>query len=521
MGGANNNRRRKSSTCHSNGQSTASGAHPRSISRRNSNSNNILLPALTAMVSTGSTSSTENEFCFQEVRLKEDNEQSVDIDTTDDNNVNSTNNSKAFSLWLVRLRELWIVAALLVLLAAVSIAVGFAAGITISIQYHEPGHTNSDNHILINDASTDSFLHASLGKVTLPAILSLDTLELSQQRDRRTLLLLGADDDTDTDYGSSSPFTENQWTVLDESRTVASGVTTTTTTIDDFLPSNSGLYEHWSHQHDQHHTHSENFQAEPSISRVPSMMDFEQHYIRLPPKLCSDGATVGYDSWRHLHSAIRDANRYSAERYRLWQEYFAAAADAAAKAQDSSTTLPPSQSASASSSLFVFADDTMYYDEEMIFTICPDTVLKPTTGLWGDGGGGPMLLNTENMVIECANRNCIFDVDGPHLSFGPDAKNVQVRGITFVAHITCSSLLFYHNGADASFEDCTWIVDRRNNISHYGGSGRDLEGTYYWGAIADVNSTSTVNFYRCFMNPPISNRESSVPSLSIRQSFNN
>jgi hypothetical protein len=75
--------------------------------------------------------------------------------------------------------------------------------------------------------------------------------------------------------------------------------------------------------------------------------------------------------------------------------------------------------------------------------------------------------------------DCIIDVKGTHLAFGSNAKNVLVRGITFQS-ATSSSVTFYHDGA---FEDCTWI----NNL----GAQSNL------GSVADLNSTSIVNFYRC------------------------
>ena len=47
---------------------------------------------------------------------------------------------------------------------------------------------------------------------------------------------------------------------------------------------------------------------------------------------------------------------------------------------------------------------------------------------------------------------------------------------------TTSSLQFYMDGAEASFEDCFWV----NNL----GSGNN-------GAVVDIHSTSEVKFFRC------------------------
>jgi hypothetical protein len=124
-------------------------------------------------------------------------------------------------------------------------------------------------------------------------------------------------------------------------------------------------------------------------------------------------------------------------------------------------------------SFAAFEDDLLYYEQDVIFTICPGASLRARRG-------HTIFINAENVVIEC--DDCTVDVGGTHLAFGPHAKNVLVRGITFKSAHT-SSLTFFHDGAEASFEDCFWI-------GNSGVSGK-------FGAVADVNSTSTVNFYRC------------------------
>jgi len=112
---------------------------------------------------------------------------------------------------------------------------------------------------------------------------------------------------------------------------------------------------------------------------------------------------------------------------------------------------------------------------------------------------------SENVVLECKG-SCVVDVGGTHLAFGANAKNILIRGITF-RRASTSSLTFFHDGADASFEDCSWIND--SGISNY------------FGSIANVNSTSIVNFYRCEIglgkkHIAMGTTSASTNSLSIR-----
>jgi hypothetical protein len=191
------------------------------------------------------------------------------------------------------------------------------------------------------------------------------------------------------------------------------------------------------------------------------------------PTICNDGRTLGFDSWTKLRAAVQEANSISAERFMKWSEYFATNAFSA------------------------FDDDRLYYEEDVIFTICPGATLRARKG--------PIFINAENVVLECTGL-CVVDVGGTHLAFGPNAKNTLVRGITFKRART-SSLTFFHDGADASFEDCSWIDNRGINSK--------------FGSVADVNSTSVVNFYRCEIGvgtkKPLSGMHSgSSSSLSIR-----
>ena len=182
------------------------------------------------------------------------------------------------------------------------------------------------------------------------------------------------------------------------------------------------------------------------------------------PTTCRDGS-LGFDNWNTLKDAVQEANSISAERFLKWSSYFANfAAAGGGKKYDGHEQQQLQFTA--------FYDDLLYYEEDVLFRICPGSTLKARKG--------PIFLNAENVVIEC--DGCTVDVGGTHLAFGPHAKNVLVKGITFRGAYS-SSLTFFHDGADASFEDCYWV-------GNTGSSGK-------FGAVADVNSTSSVNFYRC------------------------
>jgi hypothetical protein len=210
------------------------------------------------------------------------------------------------------------------------------------------------------------------------------------------------------------------------------------------------------------------FETEGSSKRIP--MTMEQANLLVPgyskwkenqpdivireptilPKQCSDGYTIGFDDWRTLKAAVQEANSISAERFMKWSAYFA----------------------NVGRSFAAFEDDDLYYEEDVVFSICPGATLRSRRG--------PIYINAENVIIQC--HGCTIDVGGTHLNFGPHAKNVLVRGVTF-KNAQTSSLTLFHDGAEASFEDCFWV----------GNSGIDGK----FGGVADVNSTSIVNFYRC------------------------
>jgi hypothetical protein len=190
---------------------------------------------------------------------------------------------------------------------------------------------------------------------------------------------------------------------------------------------------------------------------------------RVEPKLCSDGYTFGFDRWSTFKEAVDEVNAISAERYAQWNAFFALADTFAG----------------------TFDDDSLYYEEDVILTICPETTLKARSG--------PIFINAENVVIEC--EGCTIDVGGTHFSFGSHSKNILVRGVTFKRAST-SSLVFFHDGAEATFESCLWTGNHAANAK--------------FGAVADVNSTSIVNFYLCHIGSIDSPAIGFASSLSIR-----
>lgn len=187
------------------------------------------------------------------------------------------------------------------------------------------------------------------------------------------------------------------------------------------------------------------------------------------PKPCSDHLTVGFDDWETLKTAVTEVNTLSIQRFVSWSRFFAEAEDFSG----------------------VFEQDALYYEEDILLNICPGATLK---------GRGPIFLNAPNVIISC--HDCVVAVGGSHFSFGKAAKNVLIRGITF-RKARASSLLFYQAGAEVTFEDCAWY----DNAAI---SGR-------FGAVADVNATSHVNFDRCDIgNSQRGEAPGLASSLSVR-----
>jgi len=114
------------------------------------------------------------------------------------------------------------------------------------------------------------------------------------------------------------------------------------------------------------------------------------------------------------------------------------------------------------------------------FVICPHTTL---TGSRRDSAA--IFIDAPDITIECGyggyGEGCVVDRGGTHFSFGSHAVNVLVRSITFRGARTTSQVLYY-DSAEVVYEDCIWEENAalaRN------------------GAVVDINSISTVSFYRC------------------------
>lgn len=197
-----------------------------------------------------------------------------------------------------------------------------------------------------------------------------------------------------------------------------------------------------------------------------------EEMARIKPKLCSDGITYGYDTWNDLQKAIQDANAFSAEHFVRWNEFFATSGDLIA--------------------LSSLDDPNVLYEQEIHLTICPGAKLRSKSG--------PIFVNAENIFLGC--DGCVLEIArGSHMSFGPQAKNVHIRGLFFQG-AKSSSLLFHYDGADVFFEECLFAY----NVALQ----KQL------GTVADLNSTSFVSFSRCLMLSGTSDKPGSTTSLSIR-----
>jgi len=198
---------------------------------------------------------------------------------------------------------------------------------------------------------------------------------------------------------------------------------------------------------------------------------------RYHPTVCKDGQTYGYSDWFTLRNAVHElsnAYKYSVSR---WGHYNAAMTEyemikfmhesnmekSPEKPQELTIEPPPHLPQHLVDLLDMPPDP---------FAICPHATLRSQRNL-------PIHIDAEDVIIEC--DSCVIDVSGTHFSFGSNAKNVVVRGLTLMG-ATASSLTFHRDGAEANFEDCYWV----NN-----------QGAGVHGAVADMNSTSSVNFFRC------------------------
>lgn len=278
----------------------------------------------------------------------------------------------------------------------------------------------------------------------------------------------------------------------------------------------------------------------------PPSLNFHD-WASIHPKLCSDGSTFGYDSFYMLQGAIYEANFYSAEVFVRWNDYYNSVADYMKDVNGGSSSQPYYGD--------TFEDNLLYYDEEIVLTLCPGISLLSKASQESnfqlvresESSVSPFFyINAENLIIECGYggrtgtrsrgsdgvhytndpNECILDltldsvkdVYTSHISFGPNAQNVIVRGFTFAGAST-SSVAFHENEAferissddfvegEASFvpvfyapsvsiEDCVFYNNRSVKNS---GHGRNQQAK---GSIIDIHSYNTiVNLYNCYTIP--------------------
>ena len=191
-----------------------------------------------------------------------------------------------------------------------------------------------------------------------------------------------------------------------------------------------------------------------TTSTEPPQISFDD-FTQLRPHLCSDGKTYGYDTYKELEDILSEINLYSHDRYVEWDSFY----------ERTSDTFNGT-----------FKDPNQYFDEEILVTICPNAVLRRRKG-------PALYVNAENVLIEC--EDCVIDVkSGSHMIFGPYAQDVMIRGIHFKG-ATETSVRFPYDGAEVYFEDCFFSLNSSR--------GKHI------GTVADVNSTSSVDFMRCLM----------------------
>jgi len=191
------------------------------------------------------------------------------------------------------------------------------------------------------------------------------------------------------------------------------------------------------------------------------------------PSKCKDGSTHGFSDYTTFRNAVNEMSASYSDAVKRYQEHGGALQENAQLGRQSSDN--------------IVSEDIPKLPEYILdflnivpdpFVICPGAHLRPLI----HERPSAIFINAEDVTIEC--NACIIEAPGTHLSFGPLAKNALVRGVTFIG-ATDTSVIFRHDGANAVFEDCSFFQN---------------EGAGAQGAVVDVNSTSTVEFYRCEIN---------------------
>jgi hypothetical protein len=406
--------------------------------RHSGNKSVPLTATLQASVSTGSSVSQNSSVMHL---FGGDNHQPSNRENFFDENASLWNHDGYMFSW----REIFTMGMVLLGFACLSIVLGVAAGVSISIHYFE------------TDASVNlRMLSQPMSYNIQSKVTTLDPIIANMN------LVRGAPDSLNRVIHTSATGQKSVLMVVEE------------TSIYDVNSNRSfkdGADMEWNEYLER------NFASPPPL---PQML--YENYATVHPVLCSDGRTLGFNNAKHLHAALDDVNRYSAERQRRWQDYFDALVNF--NLMSMAHDRPPLSET-------IFHDSRMYYEEEIVFTICPNQYLG--------GGSDLFFVNTEGLTIEC--EGCTIGLHYSHFEFGAFARNVHIRGITF-EYATRGSLKFPEDGSEVDFENCTWIHNRSTNPS--------------WGAIVDIYSNSVANFYRCMVSKPLGPQGDHVSSLSIR-----
>eukprot|EP00804_Cyclotella_cryptica_P012430 CCRYP_010864-RA/>CCRYP_010864-RA protein AED:0.14 eAED:0.14 QI:61/1/1/1/0.5/0.33/3/1538/458 len=220
------------------------------------------------------------------------------------------------------------------------------------------------------------------------------------------------------------------------------------------------------------------------------------------PTLCPDGITMGFDNWFTLRDAVSEANALAAEDFLRWNKYLVMMLRDPDIDPPVFTTPDPfvicpgvklNQKHPPRMSILAYLASFLPFST----TSSPSSIIAKHN----KNKLSSIFINAEDITIEC--DRCLIDLPGTHFSFGPHARNILIKGITFKS-ATTSSLTFHHHGATASFQDCYWlynsggiVASKNNPIGTMNLEGNNVGGTMNAGAVADVNSTSSVTFYRC------------------------
>ena len=303
----------------------------------------------------------------------------------------------------------------------------------------------------------------------------------------------------------------------------------------------------------------------PSLSVSP-----RRPHERVTPHLCPDGTTIGFDDIRDLRDAIYDTNDDHLIKLTKYNDYIIATGGNKGTWLDSPqyrsldgnvrtpapfvicpgvtltqygraarwSTYHRSNSRSRNRGLVVLTYITswvsptewLHYLAYQVSSYHRNWVRKRRrkpvhhTTMYDVGGSGSstssIFISAEDVIVEC--NMCAIDMPGTHIRFGPHAKHVTIRGITFKG-ATTSSLTFYHHGANVRLEDCYWLYNSgaiiknsleniiygddsggggssSSNNNNYGNNNNNPTMTTMAGAVADLNSTSVMKFYRCIMD---------------------